>query len=225
MPNWCNNTIVVKGDADKIDALKKAVIDHKMLDHMMPMPKELKDSEKYPADGSERPDLVAKYGASCWYDWAVNNWQTKWDTGVEDETSISEEDLGDGRKQISFWFDSAWSPPIGAYEHYLAHNNDIDIRATYYEPGCDFAGIFEDNYDNGYTLSDITDAQLRGDLSELDDHYGILESREEWRVDMLTRDDKDVDDEDSVKEFLKSQAELNDQEMEDYITEVRKEYA
>ena len=98
-----------------------------MLDHMMPMPKELRDSEKYPADGSERPDLVAKYGASCWYDWAVNNWQTKWDTGVEDETSISEEDLGDGRKQISFWFDSAWSPPIGAYEHYLAHNNDIDI--------------------------------------------------------------------------------------------------
>ena len=116
MPNWCNNTIVVKGDADKIDALKKAVIDHKMLDHMMPMPKELRDSEKYPADGSERPDLVAKYGASCWYDWAVNNWQTKWDTGVEDETSISEEDLGDGRKQISFWFDSAWSPPIGAYD-------------------------------------------------------------------------------------------------------------
>ena len=42
MPNWCNNTIVVKGDADKIDALKKAVIDHKMLDHMMPMPKELR---------------------------------------------------------------------------------------------------------------------------------------------------------------------------------------
>ena len=27
MPNWCNNTIVVKGHADKIDALKKAVID------------------------------------------------------------------------------------------------------------------------------------------------------------------------------------------------------
>ena len=66
---------------------------------------------------------------------------------------------------------------------------------------------------------------MRGELSELDDHYGILDSREEWRVDMLTRDDKDVDDEDSVKEFLKSQAELNDQEMEDYITEVRKEYA
>jgi hypothetical protein len=74
-------------------------------------------------------------------------------------------------------------------------------------------------------LSDITDAQLRGDLSELDDHYGILESREEWRVDTLTRDDRDVNDETEVKEILKAQAELNDEEMEDYITEVRKEYA
>ena len=74
-------------------------------------------------------------------------------------------------------------------------------------------------------MSDITDAQLRGDLSELDDNYGILESREEWRVDMLTRDDRDIDDEDTIKGFLKSQAELSDQEIEDYITEVRKEYA
>ena len=225
MPNWCNNSIKVKGHADKIDALKKAVIDQKMLDHMMPMPKELKDSEKFPADGSERPDLVAKHGASSWYDWAVNNWMTKWDTGVEDASYIQEQDLGDGMKEISFHFDSAWSPPTGAYEHYLAHNNDIDIYATYYEPGCDFAGIFENNYDDCYPLSDITDAQLRGDLSELDDHYGILESREEWRVDTLTRDDRDVNDETDVKEYLKSQAELNEQEMEDYITEVRKEYA
>ena len=52
---------------------------------------------------------------------------------------------------------------------------------------------------------------------------GLL--NEEWRVDTLTRDDKDVDDETEVKEILKHQAELNDQEMEDYITEVRKEYA
>ena len=38
MPNWCNNTISITGDADKIDALKKAVVEGKMLDHMMPMP-------------------------------------------------------------------------------------------------------------------------------------------------------------------------------------------
>ena len=39
------------------------------------------------------------------------------------------------------------------------------------------------------------------------------------------RHDRDVNDETEVKEILKAQAELNDEEMEDYITEVRKEYA
>lgn len=187
MPNWCNNTIQVQGPKDKILKLKEAVVSGKMLDHMMPMPEELKDSEKYPANGTDRKHLLDLYGASDWYHWAVNNWGTKWDTGVDDESYITfkHELLGkeDGWSEITFSFDSAWSPPIGAYEHYLNENEDVSIRATYYEPGCDFTGVWEDHDDICYTLSELSDSFFINDKlgQELDELYGILESREQYR--------------------------------------------
>ena len=44
MPNWCNNNITIKGPKKKIDAVVKAVKKGELLNHFLPMPKQLKDT-------------------------------------------------------------------------------------------------------------------------------------------------------------------------------------
>ena len=81
-------------------------------------------------------------------------------------------------------------------------------------------GIFEDNYDNGYTLSDITDT-VAWRPSELDDPtvFPAEKSGELMcLLEMIRMFTMKI-----VQEF-EERAELNDCEMEDYM-EVRKEYA
>ena len=68
MPNWCNNHITITGPNKIIDRIEKITKeeDNKdgLLQFMMPMPKELRDTT---ADGTERKDLLEKYGHSDWY--------------------------------------------------------------------------------------------------------------------------------------------------------------
>ena len=88
--------------------------------------------------------------------------------------------------QLAFGFDTAWAPPIGAYENYLAENEDVSIKATYFEGGMDFMGIWEDYDDKEYTTSDVSDDELTSDpdLMLLEDMYNILESRAMYREEL-----------------------------------------
>jgi hypothetical protein len=61
-------------------------------------------------------------------------------------------DHGDGTAEISGYFDSAWSPPIAAYEQLAADFDSCYIEASYFEPGVAFVGHWnsesgEDHYD------------------------------------------------------------------------------
>ena len=129
MPNWCNNNVEISGPKKVIDQIQK-IVDEKhikddndpnipedqgLLDWMVPMPKELRETQ---ADGTERKDLLEKYGHSDWYGWANDNWGTKWDI---------HEFYGFTRKNestIEFGFDTAWAPALTAFDTWLA-NNDI----------------------------------------------------------------------------------------------------
>jgi len=70
-------------------------------------------------------------GASSWYDWCVNNWGTKWDV-----YSISEESPDN-----TFSFDTAWSPPMPAYEVLSERHPDVSIKVKYIDEGWGFAGV------------------------------------------------------------------------------------
>ena len=141
MPNWCNNNIDITGPADKIKALWDAAQaeDGGLLNAMVPMPKELSETTK----GSDDELQTEKYdGFTNWYDWCVARWGTKWDVDME---GIEYTDNEDGTASISGYFDSAWAPPIEAYNRFLEANEDCSLTGSYYEMGCDFAGF----YDNG----------------------------------------------------------------------------
>ena len=76
--------------------------------HYQPMPEELDGS----VSGSEEPkpewqkqkskELKEKYGADNWYDWALNNWGTKW--------GCYEGDFNEDDEKAHYSFSTAWSP-------------------------------------------------------------------------------------------------------------------
>ena len=79
------------------------------MDWMVPMPKELRETQ---ADGTERKDFIKKYGHSDWYGWANENWGTKWD--ISSEFYSVDRQYHNRVSTIRFGFDSAWAPPLTA---------------------------------------------------------------------------------------------------------------
>ena len=156
MPNWCNNHIEIIGPKHKVDALIEGAKKGEFLNTLYPMPKELMDTESS-SDTEKMSKQPVVDGHNNWYDWRVDKWSTKWDVDLYDSERLDEQEelfgKDDGDKRVAFGFDSAWSPPIGACEHYLQNNNDMSIRLTYYEPGMGFMGIWEDFDDRCYNCS------------------------------------------------------------------------
>ena len=190
MPNWCNNNIKITGPNSVIDKIEKIVKNEKyekpedgLLHYFHPMPDELRDTT---ADGTKRKKLQKKYGFDDWYGWAVENWSTKWD--IHEFYGVDRNYINDDESTIAFGFDSAWAPPIGAYEKFIAENSNVSIRATYYEGGCDFMGIWDNGDDICYEISSIakkgsTDKFWNTKIGkELDDFYGISESMAEYEA-------------------------------------------
>ena len=197
MPNWCDNQVTITGPNKIIDKIEKIVNEEKgaggLLDFFHPMPKELRDTT---ADGSEDKKLIEKYGYSDWYGWACDNWGTKWDLnefyGV-DRQYLTEQN--EGESTISFSFSSAWSPPIGAYEYFLAKNEECSLKAYYYEGGCDFMGCWDNGDDNCVQPSNYKSDDTFWDAGlgqELDEMFNITESMREWEAEQETEAEQKV---------------------------------
>jgi len=190
MPNWCNNHIEIIGPKHKVDALIKGAKAGEFLNTLYPMPKELADTENS-NDTEKMSKQPVVDGHNNWYDWRVAEWSTKWDVDVYDGSIQEQEELfgkDDGDKKVAFGFDSAWSPPIGACEKYLEDNNDMSIKLTYYEPGMDFMGIWEDFDDRCYTCSvdaPTSDSEFweTEDGKHIDDYMGVVESMQQYEED------------------------------------------
>jgi hypothetical protein len=152
MPNWCNNTITVVGPEKKIRALWEAAHskeDAGLLEAMVPQGE--------------------------WdYDHAVAAWGTKWDISMEGlQFTVDEQ----GRGMITGWAESAWSPPIEAFQTYAAENSDCQLEIKYFEPGMSFIGVW--NSDDGDALWEDVGSLLDTDpeddviLYDLLDHFNV----------------------------------------------------
>ena len=190
MPNWCNNNITITGPKKIIDKIEKIAKNEKyekpedgLLHYFHPMPKGLRDTT---ADGSKNKAMMKKHGFSNWYDWAVENWSTKWD--IHEFHGVERTELGIDESQISFGFESAWAPPIGAYDKFIDENPNVSIRATYMEGGCDFMGIWDNGIDDCWTISEIAPKGSKDKFwktsagKELDDLYGLTENMAEYEA-------------------------------------------
>ena len=183
MPNWCNNSVeIYHDDPAMIERVRTAFNGEGLLKEFIPVPQALLDTvsgsmgeDKREAHEAQQKANREKYGYSSWYDFCVSEWGTKWEIGADGNPA---QDIPGG---LMLGFDSAWSPPIAAYEKLLEMG--FRIRAMYYEPGMAFAGVWEDGADDYYEYSGMNSDQIAEELpSELDECFCISEQVAEYEA-------------------------------------------
>ena len=164
MPNWCNNNITISGPTETIKQLWE-------------------DAQTAGPDGGFGL-LEAMAPIGDWdYGTAVETWGTKWD--ISDE-GLEFTDNGDGTASIQGWFDSAWAPPIGAYEKFCDDMDNCEISASYFEPGMDFAGFWHGMEEHLDDLHEVWENDPDNELfRRLDEEYNLVEQFEEYEEEFL----------------------------------------
>lgn len=129
------------------------------------------------------------------YDFCIHNWGTKWE--VEGDVDANEEHL------VTFSFDSAWSPPTGAY--LAMAEQGFKVTAFYWEPGMAFVGKWtgqgNEYHDDYFEYGDMSLSEIRDYIGEeLDDMFGISDAINETEEDLRRELDEIVMNFDSVDE-------------------------
>ena len=196
MPNWCNNVVeLAHEDPAMLERAKAALNRGEFLSEFIPVPEDLSivagrvgaDEDQKQKDLVAQEEVnVAKHGYRNWYDFCVNEWGTKWDVGGDGMTC----EIENGR--ISTSFDSAWAPPVAAYEKLV--DLGFSVRAYYYEGGMCFAGVWEDFNDDYYDLSNMNSEQVREELpTVLDEMFCISEYMAEWEEENAEEEEQEDD--------------------------------
>ena len=163
MPNHCHNRVTIYGSGNDTDEtraqiakLKQIFEDESCFGQIIPEPDWLntplmsKDVQEYSwskprGKVGELPQYVdTAYGKSLrfvstdqqddrWYDWRVQNWDTKWDAYDVEVTD-------DDPDQLEIEFNTAWSPPEAICNEIREQYPDLSISWFYDEPGCEIAG-------------------------------------------------------------------------------------
>ena len=177
MPNWCNNTVeIYHEDPAMLERVRKSFKEGALLNEFIPVPADLQiTSSPGTTDVALREQYdanVAKHGYATWYDFCVGEWGTKWDIGAD---GAEAQDIPGG---LMLSFDSAWSPPVNAYEKLM--DMGFRIYATYYESGMCYCGIWDNGNDTYFEYGSMSAAEAGDEIPvELDEAYGISEYLEE----------------------------------------------
>ena len=160
MPNHCHNWVTfypsgnnTDSSLDQIETIKDIFTGESVFTQIIPEPdwantpllsSDNRYGTKYGNDG-ELPILQTdRYGQSLrfqstditdqrWYDWRVQNWDTKWDAY---DVVVTDDDP----EQLEVEFNTAWSPPEAICNQLREDYPDIAISWFYDEPGCEIAG-------------------------------------------------------------------------------------
>jgi len=190
MPNWCNNKLkVTHSDPAALEKFKDAWNAGCLLQTLIPCPKELLETRSVGYPKSEKKSYEQRlqefreqlniefFGYKDWYDYNTSAWGTKWDIGYrDDQDNLATVD----NESIEVTFDSAWSPPIDAYDKLV--DMGYGIEAYYFEPGMAFCGRYDEA--GGLTL------QIKGNSKwarkniprDIDDAFNISENMAEWEA-------------------------------------------
>ena len=159
MPNHCHNRVTIYNAYDneksreQIAKLKAIFEDEKVFGQIIPEPdwantplltSDNRFGTKYGNDG-ELPQYVDDGGFKRlvfrstditdqrWYDWRIQNWDTKWDAY---DLTVEDEDPD----QLEVTFNTAWSPPEAICNQIREDYPDVSVSWFFDEPGCEIAG-------------------------------------------------------------------------------------
>jgi hypothetical protein len=89
-------------------------------------------------------------------------------------------DIHPDGKMLHTSFDSAWSPPVYAYDKLVAMG--FGVNAMYHEGGMGYAGIYDENGDDEISLEGMSADDIERDYPDLDECFGISESIREYQA-------------------------------------------
>ena len=148
MPNHCYNRVTFySSNEEEVAKLKKIFEDENCFGQIIPEPdwantplmsKDVSywlhdkrgEVGELPVDGrfpsTDRQD-------DRWYDWRLQNWDTKWD-------AYDVEILDDDPENLEIGFNTAWSPPEAICSQIREDYPDVSVSWFYDEPGAEVAG-------------------------------------------------------------------------------------
>ena len=189
MPNHTSNVLEINGDkkqlADFIAAVKTKESDFDF-NGVVPMPDEIRDTDKgWSADETpaekeakekKNKELKAKYGASDWYDWSVNNWGTKWNA-----YEIGEWDVQSNKKIAAITYQTAWSPATEFFLNASVKFPKLSFKHSFADEGGGFLGWQE--IKNGEIIaSEDLDWYSKAGIQFRDREIGYYYSDEEYEI-------------------------------------------
>ena len=153
MPNHCHNRVTIYNAYDneksreQIAKLKQIFEDESCFGQIIPEPdwanKPLLTHEVEGLTLNSRGNLgelpVNGFFQSTgrqddrWYDWRLQNWDTKWDAY---DVCVTDDDPD----QLEVEFNTAWSPPEAICHEIREQYPDLSVSWFYDEPGCEIAG-------------------------------------------------------------------------------------
>jgi len=183
MPNWCNNNLTLTHEDPAMILRAKEALDRgEFLNEFIPVPKQLQIVAGCVGDPVEQAKLeadtkrnVEELGYGNWYDFCVGEWGTKWDVGGDGQTDIHP----DG-KMLHTSFDSAWSPPVAAYDKLVELG--FGVNAMYYESGMGYAGSYDEYGDQEINIEGMSADEIEQNHPELDEAFCISESIREYEA-------------------------------------------
>ena len=150
MPNHCHNRVTFySANTEAVAKLKQIFEDENCFGQIIPEP----DWANTPLMSSDMPKYnwdtpLGKVGElpqpngtfqstdrrdDRWYDWRIQNWDTKWD-------AYDVEVVDDDPENTEITFNTAWSPPEAICNKIREDYPDVSVQWFYDEPGCEIAG-------------------------------------------------------------------------------------
>ncbi len=158
MPNWCENDLYVTGkmeDIAKFQEFAKSKTDDALLsaNSFIPYPEKFAVADEkcklnreilnaLPRTLSINIGNINGWGTDGYnaggYEWCIANWGTKW--GLCDVQLVEEDMWSDNEIQVTYFFNTAWSPPIPVIEAMGKKFYSLEFRLDYFEQGAAFNG-------------------------------------------------------------------------------------
>jgi hypothetical protein len=146
MPNWCNNTLIVKGKSEDIKVFKekyKGKINDTMSWLNFEQVISSKENQelikpKWNALTKEenkrwKNDFIQYWFNTGGVEWCCKNWGTKWNIEVEEPRTE--------KGELIYGFDTAWSPPEPVIKKLIELHPELEFNLEFEEWGVQFMGI------------------------------------------------------------------------------------
>ena len=157
MPNHCHNRVTFySANTEDVAKLKKIFEDENTFTQIIPEPDWPNTPLMFKEDTTAK-GIGTKYGNlgelpvkredpwtryeflstgkhdDRWYDWRIQNWDTKWDAY---DVVVTDDDP----ESVEIEFNTAWSPPEAICSAIREQYPDVSVSWFYDEPGCEIAG-------------------------------------------------------------------------------------